>query len=167
MSSPNNDVGREGPYLSDLTTTTGTATVVTGRIHFNTKGHADTVNLTEEVRRFVTETGLSDGAVTVFFPGATGAITTLEFEPGVVQDFANLFERIASPHEHYEHNVTHADVNGHAHVRAGLLGPSLVSPLKPVGFAWAAGRRSASCASTTDPGNGRSSSKPSVSPEST
>ncbi len=130
MSSPNNDVGREGPYLSDLTTTTGTATVVTGRIHFNTKGHADTVNLTEEVRRFVTETGLSDGAVTVFFPGATGAITTLEFEPGVVQDFANLFERIASPHEHYEHNVTHADVNGHAHVRAGLLGPSLVSPFE-------------------------------------
>jgi len=130
MSSPNNDVGREGPYLSDLTTTTGTATVVTGRIHFNTKGHADTVNLTEEVRRFVTETGLSDGAVTVFFPGATGAITTLEFEPGVVQDFANLFERIASPHEHYEHNVTHADVNGHAHVRAGLLGPSLVCPFE-------------------------------------
>ncbi len=130
MSSPNNDVGREGPYLSDLTTTTGTATVVTGRIHFNTKGHADTVNLTEEVRRFVTETGLSDGAVTVFFPGATGAITTLEFEPGVVQDFANLFERIASPHEHYEHNVTHADVNGHAHVRAGLLGPSLVFPFE-------------------------------------
>ena len=130
MSSPDIDVDKKEPYRGDLTTTTGTATVVAGHIHFNTKGHADTVNLTEEVRRFVTATGLSDGAVTVFFPGATGAITTLEFEPGVVRDFADLFERIASPREHYEHNVTHPDVNGHAHVRAGLLGPSLVFPFQ-------------------------------------
>lgn len=121
---------REDSNMAETTTATGIATVVTGRIHFDTKGNADMVNLTEEVRRFVTDTGLSDGAVTVFFPGATGAVTTLEFEPGVVQDFANMFDRIISPHEHYEHNVTHPDVNGHAHVRAGLLGPSLVFPFE-------------------------------------
>ena len=124
------DVHREESSMADLSRATGIATVVTGRIHFDTQGDADMVNLTSEVRRFVTDTGLSDGAVTVFVPGATGAVTTLEFEPGVVQDFKNLFDRIISPHEHYEHNVTHPDVNGHAHVRAGLLGPSLVFPFE-------------------------------------
>jgi secondary thiamine-phosphate synthase enzyme len=116
--------------MTELSRATGVATVVTGRLHFNTKGNADMVNLTADVRRFVKDTGLSDGAVTVFFPGATGAVTTLEFEPGVVKDFAGLFDRIISPNEHYEHNVTHPDVNGHAHVRAGLLGPSLVFPFE-------------------------------------
>lgn len=116
--------------MTNASTATGIATVVTDRIHFDTQGDADTVNLTADVREFVKETGLSDGAVTVFVPGATGALTTLEFEPGVVQDFKNLFDRIISPEEHYEHNVTHSDVNGHAHVRAGLLGPSLVFPFE-------------------------------------
>ncbi len=109
---------------------TGIATVVTERIHFDTKGDADMVNLTAQVRQIVADSGLAAGAVTVFFPGATGAITTLEFEPGVVQDFANMFDRIISPEWHYEHNVTHPDHNGHAHVRAGLLGPSLVFPIE-------------------------------------
>ncbi len=116
--------------MTSASRTTGIATVVTDRIHFDSKGNADMVNLTADVRRIVTESGLAAGAVTVFFPGATGAVTTLEFEPGVVQDFANLFDRIISPQEHYEHNVTHPDVNGHAHVRAGLLGPSLVFPVE-------------------------------------
>ena len=121
---------REELQMTEPSRSTGNATVVTGRLHFDTKGHADMVNLTAEVRQFVADTGLSDGAVTVFFPGATGAVTTLEFEPGVVKDFANMFDRIISPEEHYEHNVTHPDVNGHAHVRAGLLGPSLVFPFE-------------------------------------
>jgi secondary thiamine-phosphate synthase enzyme len=124
------DAHREEPSMAAASTATGIATVVTDRLHFNTKGNADMVRLTAEVREFVKQTGLSSGAVTVFFPGATGAVTTLEFEPGVVQDFANLFDRISSPNEHYEHNVTHPDVNGHAHVRAGLLGPSLVFPFE-------------------------------------
>ena len=116
--------------MTEQSRATGVATVVTGRLHFNTQGNADMVNLTAEVRQFVKDTNLSDGAVTVFFPGATGAVTTLEFEPGVVKDFANLFDRIISPAERYEHNITHPDVNGHAHVRAGLLGPSLVFPFE-------------------------------------
>lgn len=116
--------------MTTASTVTGTATVVTDRIHFNTKGNADIVDLTAEVRRIVKAGGLVSGTATVFVPGATGALTTLEFEPGVVEDFAALFDRIVSPDEHYEHNVTHPDLNGHAHVRAGLLGPSLVVPFE-------------------------------------
>ncbi|MCX8033094.1 MAG: secondary thiamine-phosphate synthase enzyme YjbQ [Thermoleophilia bacterium] len=103
---------------------------VTLRLDFNTQGDADIVNLTADVRRLLAQTGLREGLVTVFVPGATGAITTLEFEPGVVQDFRALFDRLASPDETYEHNRTHPDQNGHAHVRAGLLGPSLVVPFE-------------------------------------
>ena len=116
--------------MTSASRATGIATVVTDRLHFKSNGNADMVNLTADVRLIVTDSGLASGAVTVFFPGATGAVTTLEFEPGVVRDFANLFDRIISPNEHYEHNVTHPDVNGHAHVRAGLLGPSLVFPVE-------------------------------------
>jgi secondary thiamine-phosphate synthase enzyme len=116
--------------MTNAATVTGTATVVTDRIHFNTKGNADMINLTADVRRIVKDAGLAAGAVTVFFPGATGGITTLEFEPGVVKDFANMFDRIISPDWDYEHNVTHPDHNGHSHVRAGLLGPSLTFPIE-------------------------------------
>jgi secondary thiamine-phosphate synthase enzyme len=116
--------------MTQTTTVTGTATVVTDRIQFDTKGNADMVNLTADVRRIVKDARLVAGTVTVFFPGATGAITTLEFEPGVVQDFANMFDRIISPDWEYQHNVTHLDHNGHAHVRAGLLGPSLTFPIE-------------------------------------
>jgi secondary thiamine-phosphate synthase enzyme len=106
----------------------GPVSVVTDALHFDTQGDADMVNLTEDVRRLVRQTGLKAGTITVFVPGATGAVTTLEFEPGVLRDFRTLFDRVASPEEHYHHNDTHPDVNGHAHVRAGLLGPSLVVP---------------------------------------
>ncbi len=106
----------------------GPVAVITDTIHFDTGGDADMVNLTEEVRRLVTQSALWAGTVTVFVPGATGAVTTLEFEPGVVQDFRDLFNHIALPTNHYYHNDTHPDHNGHAHVRAGLLGPSLVIP---------------------------------------
>ncbi len=124
----------EDPSMTAATTVSGPVTVVTDRLYFETQGNADMVNLTDKVRRLVEATGLQAGTVTVFFPGATGAVTTLEFEPGVVQDFRNLFDRISSPAEHYEHNVTHPDLNGHAHVRAGLLGPSLVVPFDDDGL---------------------------------
>ena len=105
----------------------GLARVVTGAIEFSSRGDADMVNITEEVAEAVQQTGLRAGTVTVFVPGATGAVTTLEFEPGVVHDFQRLFDRLA-PSTAYEHNVSLGDGNGHSHVRAGLLGPSLVVP---------------------------------------
>ena len=103
-------------------------TILTERLEFESGGHADIVNLTADIRRLLAESGLKAGSATVFVPGATGALTTLEFEPGVVQDFKDLFDRVAPVDRPYQHNVTHPDLNGHAHVRAGLLGPSLVVP---------------------------------------
>ena len=118
------EVGRSAKEL------TGAATVMTDRLHFKTRGHADMVNITADVRRLVADTGLRAGTVTLFVPGATGAVTTLEFEPGVLEDFGILFDHLAPPTAEYAHNRTHPDANGHAHVRAGLLGPSLVIPFE-------------------------------------
>jgi len=102
--------------------------VITKELRFDTQGHGHIINVTADVREMLTQTGLSAGTVTLFVPGATGGITTLEFEPGVVQDFARLFDQIVPPAQDYEHNVRLGDGNGHSHVRAGLLGPSMVVP---------------------------------------
>ena len=108
----------------------GDFVVATERIHFDSQGHADIINITAETRRLLEESGLTAGVATIFVPGATGAVSTLEFEPGVVKDFQQLFDRLAPVNHPYNHNITHPDVNGHAHVRAGLLGPSLAVPFE-------------------------------------
>lgn len=121
----------EDLFMSPETAVSGEVAVITERIHFDSAGDADIINITADVRRLAEQTGLRAGTVTIFVPGATGALTTLEFEPGVVQDFQDLFDRIAPPvYDDYEHNRTNVDGNGHAHVRAGLLGPSLVVPIE-------------------------------------
>jgi secondary thiamine-phosphate synthase enzyme len=106
----------------------GPATVTTRRIFFHTEGNAHIVNITARVHELLQECRLRAGTATIFVPGATGALTTLEFEPGVVADFQRLFDQLAPVDQPYEHNVTNVDGNGHAHIRAGLLGPSLVVP---------------------------------------
>lgn len=107
---------------------TGTLTVATRTVSFATEGEADIVNVTTRIAQLLTEAGLDAGTVTVFAPGATGAVTTLEYEPGVVKDFQRLFAEVASPDRPYAHNDNLGDGNGHSHVRAGLLGPSLTVP---------------------------------------
>jgi secondary thiamine-phosphate synthase enzyme len=102
--------------------------VITRELEFATKGNADVINITAGLRDLLAESGLDCGTATVFAPGATGAVTTLEFEPGVVHDFQRLFEEISPASRTYEHNARLGDGNGHSHVRAGLLGPSLVVP---------------------------------------
>jgi secondary thiamine-phosphate synthase enzyme len=106
----------------------GLVCVVTGAIELDSRGDADVIRITEEVEQAVRDTGLHDGTVTVFVPGATGALTTLEFEPGVVHDLQRLLDEIVPPRGHYAHNDNLGDGNGHSHVRAGLLGPSLTVP---------------------------------------
>jgi secondary thiamine-phosphate synthase enzyme len=106
----------------------GLVCVVTGSIKFESGGDADIIKITDEVEQAVRDTGLLDGTVTVFVPGATGALTTLEFEPGVVHDLQQLLDDILPPGKHYAHNDNLDDGNGHSHVRAGLLGPSLTIP---------------------------------------
>jgi secondary thiamine-phosphate synthase enzyme len=97
---------------------------------FDTKGNGEIVEITGQVQDKLARTGLQHGAVVVFVPGATGALTSLEYEPGAVKDMDALFEKVAPQEGHYEHDVTIGDGNGHAHVRAALLGPSLTVPFE-------------------------------------
>ena len=93
-----------------------------------TRGNAQVLDVTSEVSEAVIRTGLRAGTVTVFVPGATGSVTTIEYEPGLVDDVDELFERLAPSAREYHHNMRWHDGNGHAHVRASLLGPSLTVP---------------------------------------
>ena len=102
--------------------------VIHKQLDFETEGNAHIVEITEQLADMLGETGLKDGIMNVFVPGATGAITTLEHEPGVCHDFRELFDFIAPVERDYHHNRRGVDSNGHSHVRAGLLGPSLTVP---------------------------------------
>jgi len=106
----------------------GLMRVVTGSIELSSRGDADIVGISDDVAEAVRRTGLRDGTVTIFVPGATGAVTTLEFEPGVVDDVREMLDQITPPDRHYAHNDNLRDGNGHSHVRAGLVGPSLTVP---------------------------------------
>lgn len=103
--------------------------VATGYIEFATRGDSDIIDITADVSGAVSESGLTDGIVTVFAPGATGAVTTIEYESGLVSDFKRMLERIAPQDIEYAHNLRWGDGNGHSHVRASLIGPDLSVPL--------------------------------------
>lgn len=104
--------------------------VKTEQIQVGTRGNNHVVNITDEVGRAVAGSGVTDGVVTVFNVGSTAGITTTEFEPGLANhDIEAAFERIAPANGRYEHEETWHDDNGHSHVRASLLGPSLSVPL--------------------------------------
>lgn len=85
-------------------------------------------DITGEVSEAVVETQLQNGIVTVFVPGSTGAVTTIEHETGLLQDFPVMLERVAPRNGEYEHERRWHDGNGHSHVRASLIGPSLTVP---------------------------------------
>ena len=103
-------------------------TVNTGTIELHTRGDADIQDITRDVATVVAETGLESGLVTIFCPSATSALTTIEFEQGCISDLRRLFDEIVDPSRHYAHNARWGDGNGHSHVRAALLGPSLTVP---------------------------------------
>ena len=104
--------------------------VKTKRIKFKTKGNCDVVNITNEVSRAIAQSDIADGIATVFNVGSTAGVTTTEYEPGLVNyDIAAAFEKIAPEKARYEHEETWHDDNGHSHVRASLLGPSLSVPI--------------------------------------
>ena len=104
--------------------------VKTEQIKVKTKGNCDVVNITEQVSEIVGRSDMKEGTVTVFNVGSTAGITTTEYEPGLVNyDIRTAFEKIAPEHARYEHEETWHDDNGHSHVRATLLGPSLSVPV--------------------------------------
>ncbi len=104
--------------------------VKTEKITAKTKGNCDIVDITEQVRDFVDKSAVKEGMATIFNVGSTGAVTTTEYEPGLVNyDLEAAFERMAPRDIRYEHEKTWHDDNGHSHVRASLLGPSLNVPV--------------------------------------
>ena len=101
----------------------------THQLEFQTGGNAEIQDITDAVAEVVGASGLKDGIVTVFCPGSTSAVTTIEFESGALSDLKRLFDEIAPQNRDYQHNRRWGDGNGHSHVRAALLGPSLTIPL--------------------------------------
>ncbi len=96
----------------------------------STRGNNHIIDLTPQLAKLVESARLSHGLVTVFVVGSTAGITTTEFEPGLVNhDLAAAFEKIAPEDGHYAHEQTWHDDNGHSHIRASLIGPSLTVPL--------------------------------------
>jgi secondary thiamine-phosphate synthase enzyme len=103
-------------------------TVFGRTIEKETKGFADIHDLTEEVAAAVADSSISSGVVTVFVPGSTGAVTTIEYEPGLLRDLPEFFDRLVPRDRRYHHDDTWGDGNGFSHVRAALAGPSLAVP---------------------------------------
>ncbi len=100
------------------------------QIKVKTKGNCDVVNITEQISEAVAHSKIKAGAVTLFNVGSTAGITTTEYEPGLVNyDIEAAFEKIAPQNARYEHEETWHDDNGHSHVRAAVLGPSLSIPI--------------------------------------
>ncbi|MCL7410741.1 MAG: secondary thiamine-phosphate synthase enzyme YjbQ [Methanosarcinaceae archaeon] len=103
--------------------------VATKYLNFDTKGDTDIVDITDDVAMAVKDSGIDNGVVTVFAPGSTMAVTTLEYEPGLIFDLKQALERIAPQGIVYQHNERWHDGNGHSHVRASLLGQSETFPI--------------------------------------
>lgn len=104
--------------------------VIIKEFQLNTKGDTDIINITEEVQKELKDIKLKDGIVTISSPGSTVSFTTIEFEPALVQDLKDFFEKIISRGKHYHHDDTWGDANGYAHLRASLLGPSITIPFE-------------------------------------
>jgi secondary thiamine-phosphate synthase enzyme len=104
--------------------------IVTSELHFNTTGQTDIIDIGREVQEGVLQSGVQDGNITLFISGSTAALTTIEYESGVVNDLRKAIERIAPSDILYEHDRRWGDGNGYSHVRAALLGPSLSIPIR-------------------------------------
>lgn len=104
--------------------------ILTKEIFVKTKGFNDILDITVQVHDLLTESGLTEGQVTVFVSGSTGGLTTIEYEPGLLQDFPEFFESIIPMRKQYHHDKTWHDGNGYAHLRAALIKPSLTIPFR-------------------------------------
>lgn len=102
--------------------------VITKTITVSTRGNCDIINITEQVQKQVSEAGLDSGIVTVFVAGSTAGVTTIEYEPGLISDLKKMWDRLVPEDIPYSHDERWGDGNGYSHVRASLLGASLVVP---------------------------------------
>lgn len=97
-------------------------------IAFETNGDCDMIDITYSVAETVSRSGMKTGICTIFCTGSTGSITTIEYEDGLLKDFPEAMERLAPKDAIYQHHLRWRDGNGHSHVRASILGPSLTVP---------------------------------------
>jgi secondary thiamine-phosphate synthase enzyme len=104
--------------------------VQTSEFSLTTRGDSDIVDITERVRSAVAQSGITEGQASAFVRGSTAAITTMEFEPGGVQDLQALLDRLIPADGDYEHNRLNHDTNSHAHQRASIVGPSEIVPVR-------------------------------------
>jgi secondary thiamine-phosphate synthase enzyme len=104
--------------------------VITKTIAVSSNGENDMINITRQTGEVIKASRLQDGIVAIFVSGSAAAVTTIEFEPGLKKDFPKMLARIAPSAIEYEHDNTWHDGNGHSHVRASLIGPSLTVPFK-------------------------------------
>ena len=102
--------------------------IVKGEISLRTRGDGDIQDITAKVEKIVTDSQILNGIVTVFVNGSTAGVTTIEYEPGLVADLEDMWDRLVPEKKEYKHNRAWGDENGHSHVRAALLGASLTIP---------------------------------------
>lgn len=104
--------------------------VHTEEIHISTRREGEMIDLKETLRSVAKRSGISVGTLNCFVPGATGALTFIEYEPGLLGDFPNMLERIAPKGIEYGHDIKWKDGNGHSHVRASLIGADITIPVR-------------------------------------
>jgi secondary thiamine-phosphate synthase enzyme len=103
--------------------------VETAYVELQTEGHCDMHDLTDQVRQIIASANIRSGIASLFTPSSTSALTTIEYESGALRDLERALDEIAPPEADYDHNLRWGDGNGHAHLRAALLGPSLTVPV--------------------------------------
>lgn len=102
--------------------------IIHEEITLDTQGNPDLLNITEKLKDLLESSGVKKGNVHLFVVGSTAAITTFEYEPGLIKDVQDLYEKLIPSHKHYAHDETWGDANGFSHLRAALQGPSLTIP---------------------------------------
>ncbi len=102
--------------------------VLTGYVEISTRGHTDIVDITQQVEQVLGESELKNGSLNVFVSGSTAGITSIEYEPGLLKDLPEAFEKMAPTGVTYHHDAAWGDGNGYAHVRAAMLGSSFTVP---------------------------------------
>ena len=102
--------------------------VISDELQLRTEGNCDIIDISSQVGEAVEASGLASGVVTIFCPGSTGGLSTIEYESGALHDVERALDMIAPPDADYRHHLRWGDDNGHSHVRAALVGPSLTVP---------------------------------------
>ena len=103
--------------------------IVSSRLALKTKGNTQIIDITANVTSIVEDSKIKNGIITIFVPGSTAAVTSIEYESGVLKDLEEALEKVASAHKHYHHDARWGDGNGYAHVRAALLKGSFTVPI--------------------------------------